>query len=118
MHIHKNYFHDKTILTLLALNITMLVVACLSVLLRATSASGETFVVQYRSNLKALAIKSGPLSEIRLFALFAVLVVLASWLISVRAYGHRRHVATAVLGVTPFLLMMVIVISDRLIVSS
>lgn len=118
MHIPKNYFHDKTILSLLALNITFVVVACLSVLLRATPSSGETFVIQYRSNLKALAIKSGPLSEIRLFALFALMVFGASCLISLRSYSHRRHVATAVLGVTPFLLMMVIVISDRLIVSS
>ncbi len=118
MHIHKHYIRDKTILSLLMLNVTLFIVACLSILLRVDSARGSTFVVQYRSNLDALAVSSGPLSEIRIFILFCAVMVAASVLLSIRIYGHRRAVATALLGVTPFLLLLAIVVSDRLIVSS
>ncbi len=118
MHIHKNYLHDKTVLSLLAVNVTLFVVVFLSVLLRANSSAGETFVVQYRSNLDARSITSGPLNEIRVFLLFSALTLVASVVLSIRMYGHRRQVATLLLGITPFILLLAILISDRLIVSS
>lgn len=118
MHIHKHYIHDKTVLTLLVVNSALFAIVCLSVLLRANSSVGETFIVQYRSNLGALQLKSGPISEIRMFLLFGLVALVGSILLSIKIYGHRRHVATALLGATPFLLLLALAISDRLIVSS
>lgn len=118
MHIHNHYIRDKTILSLLAVNVTLFVIICLSVLLRVNTSVGETFVVQYRANLGALQLKSGPASEIRIFMLFALVVLVASIVLSIKIYPHRRHVATVLLGMTPFILLLCMAISDRLIVSS
>ena len=118
MHIPEKYFRDKTVVGLLVLNVAMLLIGILSVLLRINPAEGETFVVQYRSNLGEFGITSGPLSEIQSFILFFLLVNIASVLLSLRLYGHRRHVATMLLTMTPFLILLGIVISDRFIVHS
>jgi hypothetical protein len=118
MHIPEKYFHDKTVLTLLVLNTAVLMIGVLSIILRIDPAEGETFIIQYRANLGNLALKSGPLSEIQSFILFFLLVTVASVYLSMRLYSHRRHVATLLLGMTPFLILLGIVISDRLIVHS
>lgn len=118
MHVPKNYFHDKTVIGLLILNAAMLMIGVLSVILRIDPAEGETFTVQYRASLGNLAFKSGPLTEIRLFIPFFMLVTISSVVLSMRVYGHRRHVATMLLGIVPFLVLLGIVISDRLIVHS
>jgi len=118
MNIPKNYFHDRTILGLLTLNTGMLLVGVLSVILRIDPAEGETFTVQYRASLGNLAFKSGPLSEIQLFVPFFILVVVASTLLSMRLYGHRRAVATVLLGMVPFLILLGIVVSNLLMVHS
>lgn len=118
MRIPEKYFHDKTILGLLVVNTAFLMIGVLSILLRVNPAEGETYIVQYRANLGNLALKSGPLSEIQSFILFFVIVAVASVFLSMRLYGHRRHVSTLLLGMTPFLILLGVVISDRLIVHS
>lgn len=118
MNIPKNFFHDRTVLGLLLINTGMLLIGVLSVILRVDPAEGETFTVQYRASLGSLAFKSGPLSEIQLFVPFFILVVVASTVLSMRLYGHRRAVSTVLLGMVPFLILLGIVVSDRLIVHS
>ncbi|MDQ2973697.1 MAG: hypothetical protein M3Q79_04450 [bacterium] len=118
MYIHKNYINDKTVLSLLVVNITLFIVVCLSILLRVNSSVGETFIVQYRANLGALQLKSGPMSEIRLFMLFSLMMLVVSTALSIRIYNLRRSAAIMLLGATPFLLLLALAVSDRLIVSS
>lgn len=114
MRIPKNYFHDKTILGLTALNSLLVLIAVLYVLLRVDPAEGIARIVQYRSNMGISAFKSGSVGELQLFALFAAMQYINSWFLSMRLYVHRRHLAVSVLALTSFLLVLSIVVIDAL----
>ena len=114
MRIPKNYFHDRAILALTALNSLLVLIAVLYVLLRVDPAEGTSRIVQYRSNMGIGAFKSGSVSELQLLALFAAVQYACSWFLSMRLYVHRRHLAVAVLGLTTFILVLTIVVTDAL----
>jgi hypothetical protein len=114
MRIPKHYLHDKTIIALLSANTVLFLFAALFVLLRIDPAEGSTHIVQYRSNMGIGAFKSGSISELRLLALFAVVQIVCSTILSVRLYVHRRHLAIAVLALTTFILVVTPVVTDAL----
>lgn len=114
MKIPKNYFHDKTILALLATNTVLCLFAVLFVVLRIDPAEGSTHIVQYRSNLGIGAFKSGSILELELLAVFALLQFVFSTLLSVKLYAHRRHLAVGILALSTFILFLTPVVSDAL----
>ena len=114
MHIPKHYFHDKTILVLLGLNMVLFLFAALFVLLRIDPAEGTTHIIQYRSNLGIGAFKTGSLFELQIIALFALVQFVFSTILSVRLFVHRRHLAIGVLALTTFVLLLTPVVSDAL----
>ncbi len=114
MHIPKKYFHDRSVLALLALNSLLALFAVLFVLLRVDPAEGTARIVQYRSNLGIGAFKSGSVSELQFIALFAAVQYVCSWLLSMRLYVHRRNLAVAILGLTTFILILTTVVTDAL----
>lgn len=96
MHIPKQYLHDKSILSLLGLNAALFVLTAANVLLSVNTDLNSSSIVSYRSN-QAFQI-SGPTSDLYQFATFSVIVTVISVLLSLRLYGHRRHLAVSVLG--------------------
>jgi hypothetical protein len=114
MHIPKHYFHDKSVLILLAANSILVLFAVLFVLLRVDPAEGSTHIVQYRSNLGIGAFQPGSVAEFQLIALFAAMQYVFSWILSIRLYVHRRHLAIALLSVTTFMLILTPVVTDAL----
>lgn len=114
MRIPKHYFHDKTILVLLSLNLILFLFAALFVLLRIDPAEGTTHIIQYRSNLGIGAFKTGSLFELQMFALFALVQFVFSTVLSIRLFVHRRHLAVGILGLTTFVLLLTPVVADAL----
>ena len=118
MHIPKHYFHDRVVLALQAANTALVIFVVLFILLRIDPAAGSSHIVQFRSNLGIGAFKSGSINEFRVFALFAVIQYGFSCLLSIRLYLHRRHLATMILGLTTFLLVLCAVVSNALLLQS
>ena len=118
MHIPKNYFHDRTVLILLAANTLLAIFVVLFILLRIDPSEGTTHIVQYRANLGIGRFKSGSIGEFRYFALFAAVQYVFGWLLSMRLYVHRRNLTLAILSLTTFLLILTAVVSNALLVVS
>lgn len=114
MHIPKHFFHDKTVLVLLAVNSVLALFAVLYIVLRVDPAEASTHIVQYRSNLGIGAFKSGSTAEIQLIALFAALQYVFSWVLAIRLYVHRRHMSLVILGLTTFILLLTPIVTDAL----
>ena len=113
MHIPKKYFHDKSILALTAANLALFLLIVFGVLLGVSADENPTSIVAYRDTTKIGQI-SGPTSDLYQFALFAVIVTIASITLSMKIFTHRRHLAIGVLGLNVLLLVMNIVIFNAL----
>ena len=112
MNIPKNYFHDKSVLGLLGLNAALFVLAVANVLLNVDTELNSVSIVSYRSS-RAIQ-TSGPTSSLYEFALFAVVVTVVSVILSIKLYGHRRHLAVNVLGLNVVSLILALVVFNAL----
>ncbi len=113
MHIPKHYFHDRSVLALVGANLALCLLAVMSVLLGVQSEENPTSIVAYRDTTKIGQI-SGPTSDLYQFALFALIVTVASVVLSIKLYAHRRHLAVGVLALNTLLLVLTIIIFSAL----
>ena len=111
----QKYFHDKLILLLASVNafIAFLIIALLMLRLSAGHGSGD-YIVQYRSNVGINEFKTGGLSDIVVFAAFALLVLTVNVLMSIRIYHLRRTLAVAMLSLGAMLLAITLIIVNSL----
>jgi hypothetical protein len=109
--IPKNYFHDKSILTLISANGALLLVAVASVLFNVDSENNVS-IISYRQS-RAIQV-SGPTSDLYQFAIFALVVTLVSAVLSVKFYAHRRHLSISILGLNIVSLMLCLVVFNAL----
>lgn len=112
MHIPKHYFHDKTVLALLGINAALFMLTVSNVLLNVDSKLNSVSIVSYRSS-RAIQV-SGPTSDLYQFAVFATVVTLLMFILSIRLYGHRRHLAVSLLGLNIISLVFCLVIFNAL----
>lgn len=113
MHIPKKYFHDRTVLALMGANAALFLLAVFGVLLGVSADENPTSIVAYRDTTKIGQI-SGPTSDLYQFALFAIIVTVASTILSMKLYVHRRHLSIGVLGLNSLLLVMTIIIFNAI----
>ena len=113
MNIPKNYFHDKSILALAGANLALFLLSTIGVLLGVNSDENPTSIVAYRDTTNVGQI-SGPTSDLYQFAIFAVIVTVASIMLSIKLYVHRRHLSIGVLALSLLLLGMSIIIFSAL----
>lgn len=117
MPLSKTYLHDKLILLLVSANIFLGFISTILIFLRLNvGQGGDGYIIEYRSNLGISAFKTGSITTILSFAGFALLVMLISVMLSVRAYHVRRELALGVLGSGVLLLILTIIISNALMV--
>ena len=112
MHIPKQYFHDKSVLGLIGFNAALLVLTVANVLLNVDTELNSVSIVSYRSS-RAIQ-TSGPTSSLYEFALFAVVVTVVSVILSIRLYGHRKHLAISILGLNVVSLLLCLVVFNAL----
>lgn len=116
MPIPKKYFHDKVILLLLTINgfLAFLCIALVALRLGANANAG--YIVQYRSNLGISAFKTGSVTNLINFILFALIVFGTQFIVSLKTYPIRRELAVSVLALGLPLLLLAIIVSNALLV--
>jgi hypothetical protein len=115
MTIPKQYFRDHVILLTNAVNafLTLLTVVFLVSRLASTHSS---YIVQYRQAGEAGSFTAGTVWQLIGFGIFAVLVLVANTILSMRLYQIHRQLAAAVLGMASLLLIFGLVVSNALLV--
>ncbi len=112
----KKYFQDKLVLLLVSSNIFLAFLAIALIFLRLGQGGGQSFIIEYRSNLGISAFTNGGLLDILTFAIFAVVVASFCIALSMRTYNVRRLLSTTVLGAGLVLLALTIIVSNALLV--
>ena len=112
MKITKHYYHDKSVLSLLAVNAALFLLAISNVLLNVDTEASDTSIISYRSS-RGIQI-SGPTSDLYQFAIFALIVTGISVFLSIKLYSHRRHLAISILGLNVITLILSLVVFNAL----
>ena len=112
----KSYFHDHFVLFLLTVNSFLAIFTAILVFLRLSSARGSGYIVQYRSDLGVSAFKTGSVTEIIGFGIFALVVLAINIMFSIKTYDIHRHLAISILSLGILLTALDIIISNALFV--
>lgn len=112
MKITKNYYHDKSVLSLLAINAALFLLTVSNVLLNVDTEASDTSIISYRSS-RGIQV-SGPTSELFQFAFFAIIVTAFSVALSIKLFSHRRHLAVSILGLNIITLLLCLVVFNAL----
>lgn len=110
----KSYFQDHFVLFLLTLNSFLTVFAAIFIFLRLSSSHGNSYIVQYRGSLGVSAFKTGSVSEIISFGIFALLLLAINVVLSYKTYSIHRHVAISILSLGILLAVLDIIVSSAL----
>lgn len=116
MTVPKKYFHDRIILLLLSINAFLALLACAWILLRLSSGHGSGYIVQYRESVGISAFKTGTVVDMLSFVVFALLVLVAHTILSMRVYHVHRQLSVVTLGLATLLLVITIIVSNALLV--
>jgi hypothetical protein len=100
------------VLSLLAVNAALFLLAVSNVLLNVDTEASDTSIVSYRSS-RGIQV-SGATSELFQFAIFAFIVTGFSIALSVKLYSHRRHLAVSILGLNVITLILCLVVFNAL----
>jgi hypothetical protein len=112
MKITKSYYHDKSILSLLAVNAGLFLLSISNVLLNVDTEASDTSIISYRSS-RGIQL-SGPTSDLYQFAFFAIIVTVFAVVLSMKLYSHRRHLAISILGLNVITLLLCLVVFNAL----
>lgn len=112
----KTFFRDHFVLLLLTVNVFLALFTAISVFLRLSSSHGNSYIVQYRSSLGVSAFKTGSVSELISFGIFALLILGINAVLSFRTYHINRSLAISVLGLGILLTVLDIIVSNALLV--
>ena len=104
---------------LLSVNIFLAVGASLFVLISLSAGHSNGYIVQCRDCSNSLAVNrftNGDVAELLSFVVFALLVLAAHTVLSLRAYKIHRQLALAILALGILLLVLTIIISNSLLI--
>lgn len=112
----KRYLNDKLMLLLMSSNVFLAFLCGVLLFLRLSTGDGESYIVEYRSNLGIGAFKVGSAIDVMSFAAYTAVIAAISIVLSVGIYRVRRMLAALVLGAGIMLLLMAIIVSNALMV--
>ena len=110
----RTYFHDHFVLLLMTVNAFLALFTAIFVILRLTSSHGSGYIVQYRSSLGVSAFKTGSVSELVGFIVFALLILAIDGFLSFKSYSINRNLAISVLSLGILLTVLDIIVSNAL----
>ncbi len=117
MPVPKKYLHDRLVLLLVSVNTFLAFLCATLVLLRlGPGQSAGAYIVQYRSNLNYDAFKTGSVTALLSFMVFAVGVCTINILLSIRAYHLRRELSVTILSLGVLMLLLALIVSNALLV--
>jgi hypothetical protein len=109
------YFHDRSVLLLLAINSTIVIAGILFVLFRLDPSKGSTYIIQCRlCDTAAHEFKTGSAVDMSSFILFLAVSFGLALFLSRRVYNERRHIALTVLALTGLLSIFALIVSYSL----
>jgi hypothetical protein len=111
----KKYFHDRIVLLFLTVNTFLALLCGVLVLLRLDNRVNG-YIVQYRVNLGINAFKTGSVSELIAFIVFALTVLILHTVLSMKTYDIHRQFAVGILSLGTLLITLSIIISNALLV--
>ena len=114
MHIPAKYFHDRSILLLISLNVFLALLASLLILLRLDSGDSSSYIVQFRSNLGLSGYESGESSYFLAFIIFFVLMLATHIILSMKIYTKHRRYSVAILFLATIIVVFGLVVSNAL----
>lgn len=112
MKIPKNYYHDKSVLALVGANAALLVLSISYILTNVDTDINTTSIVSFRSS-RSIQV-SGSTSELYQFAIFALLVTLVSFILSMKLYNLRRQLSLSILGLNIITITLCLVVFNAL----
>ena len=112
----RTYFRDHFVLLLLTVNAFLALFAASFVFLKLSASHSNSYIVQYRSNLGVSAFRTGGVSEIASFGIFAILILGLNIVLSVRTYSINRNLAVIILSIGILLTALDIIVSNSLLV--
>lgn len=113
----KKYLQDKLVLLLASANVFLAFLCAALILLRLNFGQGaEGYIVEYRSNLGISAFKVGGIFGLLSFAIFALILVVANVVLSIRAYRIKRELSLSILAAGLLLLLLATIVSNALMV--
>jgi hypothetical protein len=115
----KTYFHDHLVMLLLSVNAFLALGGSLFILLSLESGHSNSYIIQCRDCSNAAAVSrftNGSVSGLLAFVVFAVLVLAAHTILSLRAYKIHRQLAIAILALGVLLLTLTVIVSNALLV--
>lgn len=117
MPIPKKYLQDKLVLLLLSANVFLAFLCTVLVFLRLNFGQGaEGYIIEYRSNLGISAFRVGGIAGLISFVGFAVVVITANIVLSVRTYRIKRELSLSILVAGLLLLLFATIVSNALMV--
>ncbi len=102
----KRYIHDRVVLTLLSINTFFAVLIAVRVIVSLTSSSTKLRVIEHRPSLGLSANKAGSATELIVFVVFPLAVLLFHTFLSQRMYQVRRPFAHVVLALGTLLILL------------
>lgn len=103
-------------LLLLSVLAFLTLLSSLMVFLRLDTGRGDSYIVQYRSNLGLDEFKTGGAIEPVSFVIFAGAVLVLHVLLSMKAYPIRRRFAITILSLGILLVALSLIISNSLLI--
>lgn len=110
---NNRYIHDRFILFFLAVNAFLTLAILVSIVLKLGD-TGEGYIEQYRSNLGLNGYRTGGLTDIISFIIFAVMVYAFQLVISMRVYDVKKQAAWTVVVLSSLLLVLTLFVSSAL----
>lgn len=115
MAVPKRYFHDRSVLILLTLNVFLTLLAAVWIMLRLSAGHG-TYITRFRPSLGISAYQPGGVIDLLSFIVFVFLVCGIHLFLSMRMYHIHRQLAVVILALGILLLVLAIVVSNALLV--
>lgn len=110
----KKYFHDHLVLLLLTVNAFAAIAGSIFILVRLSTSHGSSYIVQYRPSLGADAFRTGSVVDLLAFVVFALIVLVAHTMLSLRVYQIHRQLALTILSLGILLLILTVIVSNAL----
>ena len=110
----QKYFQDRLVVLILSINSVLVLLSTLFILLRLSSHTSSTYIVQYRGNRGLDAFEHGGAITFIEFIVFMLFVLGFHFALSRRVYHIRRRFATTILGMGTLLIILAVVVSNAL----
>lgn len=112
----RKFFQDHLVLLLISVQGFLVLLNIAIIFLRLIGSHSNSYIVQYRSTLGIGSFKTGTVIDLLSFIVFALMIFIFNFLLSIRTYPINRLLTVTILGLGILLTSLSIIISNALLV--